>query len=96
MGLVAILIKFTSPGPVIFTQERVGERGKRFRIYKFRTMFRDAEQILHSNPALYKQYVDNNYKLPNGCDPRIMPLGDFLAKPVLTNFLNCSMFFWVI
>ena len=99
MGLVAILVKCTSPGPVIFTQERIGEGGKRFRIYKFRTMFRDAEQILHSNPALYKRYVDHNYKLPKGCDPRITPLGDFLRTtsldelPQLLNVLLGHMSF---
>jgi exopolysaccharide production protein ExoY len=83
MGLVAILVKCTSPGPVIFTQERIGEGGKRFRIYKYRTMYRDAEQILNSNPALYKRYVDNSYKLPKGCDPRITSVGDFLRRTSL-------------
>lgn len=41
--LIGVLIKLTSPGPVLFIQERVGKRGKRFLLYKFRTMRVDAE-----------------------------------------------------
>ncbi len=43
MLVIAGLIKLTSPGPVLYTQERVGRRGKRFTLYKFRSMFVDAE-----------------------------------------------------
>ncbi|MCS6858947.1 MAG: sugar transferase, partial [Abditibacteriales bacterium] len=48
--LTAILIKLTSRGPVIYKQERVGLHGKRFMIYKFRTMRQDAEK--HTGPVL--------------------------------------------
>lgn len=41
--LVAFLVKLTSPGPVLYTQERIGKGGKPFRIFKFRSMFRHAE-----------------------------------------------------
>ncbi|UCD37890.1 MAG: sugar transferase [Fidelibacterota bacterium] len=44
MLVIAILVRLTSPGPAIFTQERLGCRGKRFTIHKFRTMVEDAEQ----------------------------------------------------
>jgi exopolysaccharide biosynthesis polyprenyl glycosylphosphotransferase len=43
MAAVALLVKLTSPGPIIFAQERVGRFGKRFMVYKFRTMVQDAE-----------------------------------------------------
>ena len=43
MALIALLIKLDSPGPVIYAQERLGRNGKKFRIYKFRSMRQDAE-----------------------------------------------------
>lgn len=43
MGLIALIIKMDSPGPVIFAQERVGKMGRRFMLYKFRSMVQDAE-----------------------------------------------------
>ena len=42
-AVAAVLIKFESPGPVFFIQDRVGEHGRRFRFFKLRTMFVDAE-----------------------------------------------------
>jgi exopolysaccharide production protein ExoY len=97
MAMIALLIKISSPGPVVFAQERLGEHGRRFRIYKFRTMCVDAEKTLESNPALYQKYIDNNYKLPKGEDPRITPLGVFLRRtsldelPQLFNVLKGDM-----
>lgn len=95
--LTALLVKLSSPGPIIFAQERLGEKGRRFRIYKFRSMYRDAERVLHSNRLLYSKYVQNNYKLPEGEDPRITPLGKFLRStsldelPQLLNVLKGDM-----
>lgn len=43
MGIVAVIIKVESPGPVFYAQTRVGKNGKSFRIYKFRSMYVDAE-----------------------------------------------------
>lgn len=97
MAIVALLVKLSSPGPLLFAQERVGEGGRRFRIYKFRTMYQNAERILQSDPVLYKLYVDNNYKLPKGQDPRITPLGNVLRMtsldelPQLINVLQGHM-----
>ncbi len=75
--LVAILIKLTSPGPVLFVQTRVGMNQRQFKLYKFRSMVANAEErksaLLHLNerdgPA---------FKIEN--DPRITPLGRFLRK----------------
>lgn len=83
MALVALAIKLSSRGPVLFTQERLGTGGVRFRLYKFRTMREDAEKTLQSDPNLYRTYVANNYKLPKGRDPRITALGKFLRKTSL-------------
>ncbi|HTX87549.1 MAG TPA: sugar transferase [Bacteroidales bacterium] len=66
MLLTAIIIKLTSPGPAIFSQERVGLRSKPFVMHKFRTMFRDAET--------------NGPMLSSENDPRITRFGKFLRK----------------
>ncbi len=95
--MVALLVKMSSPGPILFSQERLGEGGGRFRIYKFRTMYEDAETALRSDPVLYRKYVESNYKLPKGEDPRVTPLGDFLRSssldelPQLFNVLKGDM-----
>ena len=75
--VVAILIKSTSKGPVFFRQARVGLNGVPFRIFKFRTMVADAEELL---PVLV---ADNEgkgllFKLKN--DPRITPFGNWLRR----------------
>jgi exopolysaccharide production protein ExoY len=81
--LCAVLIKATSSGPVLFAQERVGLRGERFRMYKFRTMHVDAERLLQQDARLWQQYVDNGFKLPAELDRRVTPLGRFLRRSSL-------------
>ena len=78
--LAALLVKTTSTGPILFSQDRLGVGGRRFRIYKFRTMFQDAEERLYGDPLLYQKYVQNNFKLPNGEDPRIVRGGSFMRS----------------
>lgn len=80
-GLIALLIKIESPGaPAMFTQYRTGRHGKRFKIYKFRTMVPNAEELklklLHLNEL---QWPD--FKISN--DPRITKIGKFLRKTSL-------------
>jgi exopolysaccharide biosynthesis polyprenyl glycosylphosphotransferase len=65
--LTALLVRLTSKGPAIFAQERVGRNGKHFIMYKFRSMFEDAEKV--SGP---KWATEN--------DPRITPFGLFMRK----------------
>jgi lipopolysaccharide/colanic/teichoic acid biosynthesis glycosyltransferase len=95
--LIAVAISLESPGPVFFRQERLGKAGKRFRLLKFRTMFADAEAVLKRNPDLYVRYVENNFKLREGEDPRITNLGRILRKssldelPQLFNVLRGDM-----
>jgi exopolysaccharide biosynthesis polyprenyl glycosylphosphotransferase len=91
---VSVLIKFTSPGPVFFCQERVGLNKRRFKIYKFRTMVRDAEQLMAQLEAL-NEVSGPVFKIKN--DPRLTPLGKFLRRtsidelPQLFNVLRGDM-----
>jgi exopolysaccharide production protein ExoY len=86
-----------SKGPIFFKQVRVGKNGKRFRIYKFRSMIVNAEEKLKANKELYQKYLKNNYKLEPHEDPRITNLGRFLRKtsldeiPQLINVLKGEM-----
>lgn len=82
--LIALLILITSPGKLIYSQERIGRGGKTFRCYKFRSMYMNADQrlkdILAAHPHLQEEWK-KNYKLKN--DPRITPFGAFLRKTSL-------------
>jgi lipopolysaccharide/colanic/teichoic acid biosynthesis glycosyltransferase len=98
VGLViAGLVAATSRGPVFFHQERVGLGGRRFRMVKFRTMLVDAEERLRRDPALWNDYVRNDFKLPDGRDPRVTAVGWFLRRssldelPQLLNVLRGEM-----
>lgn len=92
--VVAILIKCTSKGPVLFRQERYGLGKRIFRIYKFRTMVEDAEAAQSSLEHL-NQNSGPVFKIFN--DPRITPVGAFLRKtsidelPQLINVLKGEM-----
>ncbi|HUO04947.1 MAG TPA: sugar transferase [Candidatus Binataceae bacterium] len=83
LALIALLVKVTSTGPVLYKQERLGKGGRHFFLYKFRTMARNAEEVLQADPVLYKKYVENNFKLPKGEDPRITGLGRLLRSTSL-------------
>ena len=75
--VVAILIRWTSPGPAFFGQTRVGLNKRQFRMYKFRTMIADAEQIQDQLLNL-NEMNGPVFKIKN--DPRITPLGRVLRK----------------
>lgn len=64
--LVALIIKLTSKGPVFYNHERIGKNGKPFTIYKFRSMYVDAEK--------------NGPQLTQENDPRVTPFGRFMRK----------------
>lgn len=70
-------------GPVFYKQVRIGYRGTPFKIIKFRSMIVDADKRLRANPVLYAEYKKNNYKLPEGKDPRVTKFGGFLRKTSL-------------
>lgn len=81
--LIALWIKINSAGPIFFRQVRVGQRGKEFKVFKFRTMVPDAENL--------------GLKITIGGDPRITRSGDFLRRykldelPQLLNVLFGEM-----
>lgn len=92
--IAAILIKILSPGPVFFRQERSSFNGRRFRLYKFRTMAADAESKLHEVLPL-NEMKGPVFKI--AYDPRITRIGRFLRKfsidelPQLYNVLKGDM-----
>jgi len=80
-GIVALIIYFTSPGaPVMFKQLRTGKGGRRFYMYKFRTMVPDAE-TLKARYAYMNELQWPDFKITN--DPRITRVGRFLRKTSL-------------
>jgi exopolysaccharide biosynthesis polyprenyl glycosylphosphotransferase len=93
----ALRIKATSPGPVFFRQERMGAGGRRFRIYKFRSMYADADErkpeVAHLN--MHAHGEPQMFKISD--DPRITPFGRFLRRwsldelPQLFNVLRGEM-----
>lgn len=81
IGLIALLIRITSPGgPVIFKQLRTGQGGRRFGMYKFRTMVPNAE-ALKSQYAHLNELQWPDFKITN--DPRITRVGKFLRRTSL-------------
>ncbi len=93
MLLVAVLVRLTSPGPAIFRQVRCGLNGRRFVLYKFRSMCVNAEELKPRLEHLSRKSVA--FKIPN--DPRVTPLGRWLRKfsidewPQLWNVLKGDM-----
>ena len=76
--LTAFLVKVTSPGPIIFSQVRVGRFGRHFKFYKFRSMYIDAEA---RKAELMKHNESGDgviFKMKR--DPRITPVGRFIRK----------------
>ncbi|AEB30208.1 putative priming glycosyl transferase [Carnobacterium sp. 17-4] len=75
--IIAPIIYIQSPGPIFFSQERVGRNGRRFRIYKFRSMYMDAEER-KKELMIHNKMVGLMFKMDN--DPRIMPIGKFIRR----------------
>ena len=92
--LVSFLVKFTSEGPVLFRQTRVGLNKRQFSIYKFRTMIVDAEKV-QSQLLSMNEMTGPVFKMND--DPRVTPLGRVLRKtsidelPQLFNVLKGEM-----
>ena len=78
--IVSSIIILKDGFPIFFSQERVGKNGKIFKIYKFRTMIKNAEEILKNDKSLYQEYVNNGYKIESSIDPRILQFGKFLRS----------------
>jgi len=78
---IALAIYLDDPGPILFSQTRVGLYGRTFRIWKFRSMIKDAEKQKH----LIKNEA-NGYIFKNENDPRITKVGHFLRRTSLDEF----------
>lgn len=98
MAVLAILVRLDSKGPAIFSQDRVGRKGKNFRCYKFRTMHKDAEDRLQeflANDEDARKDWEKFWKLKD--DPRATKTGKFLREtsldelPQLFNVLKGEM-----
>ncbi|MDP3733375.1 MAG: sugar transferase, partial [Candidatus Daviesbacteria bacterium] len=77
--LVAIAIKLDSSGPTFAdTPMRAGKDGRLFKIYKFRSMVANAQQLLDNNPKLLAEYKKNSYKIFK--DPRITRVGKIIRR----------------
>jgi lipopolysaccharide/colanic/teichoic acid biosynthesis glycosyltransferase len=92
LAAIALIIKLTSKGPILFVQERLGQFGTRFRCLKFRTMYVDCDPKIHREYV--QQFISGNaqkgqsgdsgkplYKLT--ADPRVTPIGRILRKTSL-------------
>src|SRR3990167_2184251 len=99
--VIAVAIKLNSPGPVFAdSQERIGKGRKVFRMYKFRSMIKNAYEVLKSDPklkSLYYEYKRNSFKIKTDKDQRITAVGKIIRKtsldelPQLINILKGDM-----
>lgn len=81
--VVAAIIRFTSPGPIIFRQLRGGKHGKPFTMYKFRSMHTDAA-MQQAELAAYNEMQGPVFKVEN--DPRVTPFGHFIRRTSIDEF----------
>lgn len=92
---IAILIKFDSPGPILYKQTRVGLKGRYFKVWKFRTMVANAEQLQKQLEAQNEMQGGVMFKMKD--DPRITRIGKFLRRysldelPQIFNVLRGEM-----
>lgn len=98
LAIVAVAIRLSSPGPVLFVQDRIGTNGRPFRMYKFRTMLTNAEAVLQRRLAeddRLRREWEVDFKLKH--DPRVTSIGSFLRRtsldelPQLFNVLHGTM-----
>jgi len=97
--LISFLIKIDSKGPIFAdVPKRIGEKGKKFKMYKFRSMVNNAHYLLRTDPRfkkLFEEYKRSSYKLKK--DPRVTNVGKFIRRhsideiPQLLNVLKGEM-----
>lgn len=83
MVIFGPIIFIQSPGPIFFSQERVGRNGRKFKIYKFRSMYPDAEE---RKKELMEHNKMQGFMFKMDDDPRIIPIGKFMRKTSLDEF----------
>ena len=83
--IIPILIFIESGLPIFFTHRRVGKNGQEFNLLKFRSMVKDADELLHNHDKkLLKEFKDNDWKLEN--DPRVTILGKVIRSLTIDEF----------
>jgi len=93
--IVGLIVRFDSKGKIVFGHERIGKNMKRIKVYKFRTMYENADEIFRNFSEEQKREYYTNFKLDN--DPRITRVGGFLRRtsldelPQLFNILKGDM-----
>lgn len=97
--LISLLIKIDSKGPILAdVPERIGEKGRKFKMYKFRSMMINAHYLLRTDPRfkkLFDEYKKSSYKLKK--DPRVTNIGKFIRRhsideiPQLLNVVRGEM-----
>jgi len=94
LALIALLVRFSSPGPILHKRRVMGINGRQFYALKFRTMYLNGDEIMEKHPAL-KEELARNHKLKD--DPRVTRIGAFLRKysldelPQLFNVITREM-----
>ncbi len=84
---VPVLIVLSSPGPILYRHKRIGQHGREFNMYKFRSMVVNADYILHQqDKKLLKKFKSLDWKLEAKDDPRITPLGRILRSLTIDEF----------
>ena len=81
--IITCILYIQSPGPILFKQVRVGKNGRKFKIYKFRSMYMDAEE---RKKELMEQNKMQGLMFKMDDDPRITPIGKFIRKTSLDEF----------
>lgn len=79
--LISIIIYLGDPGPVIYGQIRIGKNGKPFKMWKFRSMYKNADKMIDQLSEEQRWQYITEFKIDN--DPRITPVGKFLRKTSL-------------
>ena len=80
-AIIAMIIRIDSPGPVIFVHNRIGKGGKNLPLLKFRTMYRNSDDMIDDFTPEQKEEWEENFKLDD--DPRVTKVGYFLRKSSL-------------
>lgn len=79
--IISLVVFLSNPGPIVYGQERVGRNGKHFKVWKFRSMYKNADSMIDKlSEEQMKQYY-TEFKIDN--DPRITKVGSFLRKTSL-------------
>lgn len=79
--IISAVVYLGDPGPVVYGQIRIGKNGKAFRMWKFRSMYMNADKMIDQLTDEQKKQYYTEFKIDN--DPRITPIGNFLRKTSL-------------